>query len=108
MAAALGLRPTLGGRGAGLGTRALAVYERKALFRQHLVMHVPIVAHIKRVLDERPTHRAPMLRFKDELEDHMVGDDAEATLRAIISLARYAEVFAYDEHSGTFNLENPT
>ena len=86
----------------------LAVDERKALFRQHLVMHVPIAAYIKRVLDERPTHRAPMLRFKDELEDHMVGDDAETTLRAIISLARYAEVFAYDEHSGTFNLENPT
>jgi NitT/TauT family transport system ATP-binding protein len=85
----------------------LGVDERKALFRQHLVTYVPIVAHIKRVLDERPARRAPMLRFKDELEDHMAETAADATLRAIISLARYAEVFAYDEQSGTFNLENP-
>jgi NitT/TauT family transport system ATP-binding protein len=92
---------------AGRRFAALDVDERKALFRQHLVMHVPIVAHIKRVLDERAIHRAPMLRFKDELEDHMADYDAEATLRAVISLARYAEVFAYDEHSASFNLENP-
>ena len=31
-----------------------AVDERKALFRQHLLTHVPIVAHIKRVLDDGP------------------------------------------------------
>lgn len=94
-------------RDAGRTYAGLDVDARKALFRHHLVMHVPIVAHIRRVLDERPTHRAPMLRFKDELEDHMAETDAEATLRAVISLARYAEVFAYDEHSGNFNLENP-
>ncbi len=92
---------------AGRRFAALGVDERKALFRQHLILHVPIVAHIKRILDERPTHRAPMLRFRDELEDHMTETEAEQTLRAIISLARYAEVFAYDEHSDTFNLENP-
>jgi NitT/TauT family transport system ATP-binding protein len=80
--------------------------ERKALFARHLVS-VPIAAHIKRVLEERSSHRAPMLRFRDELEDHMGADDADRTLRAVISLARYAELFAYDEQSGTFNLENP-
>jgi NitT/TauT family transport system ATP-binding protein len=85
----------------------LGVDERKGLFRQHLVTYVPIVAYIKRVLDERPSHRAPMLRFKDELEDHMPEPAADTTLRAAISLARYGEVFAYDEHSGAFNLENP-
>jgi NitT/TauT family transport system ATP-binding protein len=81
--------------------------ERKALFAKHVVAHVPLVAQIKRVLDERPSHRAPMLRFKDELEDHMSEEQAEQTLRATISLARFGEVFAYDEQSGTFSLENP-
>jgi NitT/TauT family transport system ATP-binding protein len=81
--------------------------ERKALFARHLLAHVPLAAHVKRVLDERPSHRAPMLRFKEELEDHMGEAEAEHTLRAVISLARYAELFAYDEHSATFNLENP-
>lgn len=86
---------------------ALDVDDRKALLRQHLLAHVPIVAHIKRVLDERPSHRAPMLRFKDELEDHMAESAADETLRAVISLARYGEVFAYDEQSGAFSLDNP-
>jgi NitT/TauT family transport system ATP-binding protein len=81
--------------------------ERKALFAKQLVAHVPLAAHIRRILDERPSHRAPMLRFKDELEDHLGEAEAERTLRAVISLARYAELFAYDEHSATFNLENP-
>jgi NitT/TauT family transport system ATP-binding protein len=82
--------------------------DRKALFAKHVAAYVPLATHIKRVLDERPSHRAPMLRFKDELEDHMGEEEAECTLRAVISLARYAELFAYDEHSATFNLENPT
>ena len=85
----------------------LGVDERKALFRLHLLTHVPIVAHIKRVLDERPAHRAPITRFKDELEDHMAEAAADATLRAVISLARYGEVFAYDEKSSAFSLDNP-
>jgi NitT/TauT family transport system ATP-binding protein len=82
--------------------------ERKALFAKHVFAHVPLAAQIKRILDERPSHRAPMLRFKDELEDHMGEAEADCTLRAVISLARYAELFAYDEQSGTFSLENPT
>jgi NitT/TauT family transport system ATP-binding protein len=33
---------------------------------------------------------------------------ADQTLRAVISLARYAEAFAYDDEHETFSLENPT
>jgi NitT/TauT family transport system ATP-binding protein len=80
---------------------------RKALFADRLVTYVPLAAYIKRILDERSSHSAPMLRFADELEDHMGPEDADRTLRAVISLARYAELFAYDEQSSTFNLENP-
>ena len=46
-------------------------------------------------------------RFSDELEDYMSEEAAEQTLRAIISLARYAEVFAYDNAHSVFSLENP-
>ena len=81
--------------------------ERKALFAKQLIAHVPLAAHIRRVLDERPTHRAPTLRFKDELEDRMSEAQAEETLRAVISWARFGEVFAYDEHAQMFNLDNP-
>jgi NitT/TauT family transport system ATP-binding protein len=83
------------------------VDERKALFAQHLLAYVPLAAHIKRVLDERTSHRAVASRFRDELEDHMAEEDAEQTLRAVISFGRYGETFAYDESSDTLSLENP-
>ena len=83
------------------------VDQRKKLFGDHLLAFVPLAAHIKRVLDERPTHRAPATRFREELEDYMSEDYAERTLRAIINLGRYGEVFAYDENAQAFSYEDP-
>ncbi len=83
------------------------VDQRKKVFGDQLLAHIPFASHIKRVLDERPTHRAPAIRFREELEDYMSEDYAERTLRAIINLGRYGELFAYDENSQTFSYENP-
>jgi len=82
--------------------------DRKRLFQRQLLSYVPLAAHIRHVLQERANHSAPKSRFFDELEDHMSAEDAELTLRAVIGWGRYAEVFAYDDDSGTFSLENPT
>jgi len=81
--------------------------ERKKLFAQHLTAYVPLAAHIKRVLDDRQSHHAPASRFRDELEDHMSEELAVNTLRAVVSWARYGEVFAYDEDTDVFSLDNP-
>jgi NitT/TauT family transport system ATP-binding protein len=81
--------------------------ERKQLFQRLLLAHVPLAAHIRRVLQDRATHVAPKSRFFDELEDHMDAETAEQTLRAVIGWARFAEAFAYDDQSQTFSLENP-
>ena len=86
----------------------LGTDDRKKLFQRQLLSYVPLAAHIRRVLQERTNHGAPKSRFLDELEDHMTTEDAEHTLRAVIAWGRYAEVFAYDDDSETFSLENPT
>ena len=83
------------------------VDARKKMFAQHVLAYVPLAQHIKRVLDERGAHTAPLSRFSDELEDHMSVEAAEQTLREVISFARYGEIFAYDEGSGVFSLDNP-
>ena len=83
------------------------VDQRKKLFGDQLLANIPLAAHIKRVLDERPSHRAPATRFREELEDYMSEDYAERTLRAIINLSRYGELFAYDENANAFSYENP-
>ena len=83
------------------------VDSRKKLFGDHLVAYVAFVAHVRRVLDERPTHYAPATRFREELEDYMTEEQAERTLRTVINWGRYGEIFAYEESAERFSLENP-
>ena len=78
---------------------------RKVLFASALRAHVPLVAVIRRTLDERWNHRASAVRFRDELEDHMSPDYAEDTLRTAIAWGRYAELYEYDEEAAQFSLE---
>jgi NitT/TauT family transport system ATP-binding protein len=80
--------------------------ERKRLFAEHLIAYVPLAALIKRVLEERPNHRARAARFSEELEDFMSEDYAEDTLKAVVDWCRFAELFAYDEADQTFSLED--
>ena len=82
--------------------------ERKEIFSRALIAHVPLAAHIRKVLDERASHSAPRTRFFDELEDHMAEDAADETLRSVVSWARFAELFSYDDDAASFSLENPT
>ena len=84
------------------------VDERKSQFAQHLVAFVPLAAHMKHILDDRPSHRAPIIRFKDELEDTMPEEEAERTLHTVINWARYAELLAFDGESGMVSLDIPS
>jgi NitT/TauT family transport system ATP-binding protein len=78
--------------------------ERKRLFREHLLRFVPLAGHIRQVLEEREEHHAPRDRFEFELQDHLSARDAERSLRSIIGWGRYAELFAYDDRTRTFEL----
>ena len=81
--------------------------RRKVIFGEHLVRTIPLAAHIRRVLDERPGHRAPRARFQRELEDHLDDEEADEVLETIINWGRHAELFAYDYDSEVLSLENP-
>jgi hypothetical protein len=48
-------------------------------------VYVPVIGLIRRVLDERPSHTAPAARFRNELEDYMLGYAAAETLKTIVS-----------------------
>src|SRR4030088_2972317 len=78
---------------------------RTRVFREQLLGHVPLIGHIRRILETRPDHRAPEERFVGELEDSMRTEDAEAVLATAIEWGRYAEVFEYDYNSGVLSLE---
>ncbi|HEU0196023.1 MAG TPA: nitrate/sulfonate/bicarbonate ABC transporter ATP-binding protein [Nevskiaceae bacterium] len=81
------------------------IQERKASFARQLISRIPLAAHIKNVLDERPNHRAPAVRFLSELEDFLTDSAAEETLSAVTRWGRYAELFSYDDDAESFSLE---
>ena len=92
---------------AGLRFAEAEVDVRKKLFGDHLLAYVPLAARIKMVLDERPSHNARAIRFREELEDHMSDEYADTTLKSVVNWGRYGELFAFDETSDTFSLEDP-
>lgn len=83
------------------------VQERKRLFARHLMERVPLAAHIRAILDERPSHRAPAARFLSELEDHLSEEESQTVLDTITYWGRYAEIFAYEDNAAVFTLEDP-
>lgn len=83
------------------------IQEKKTIFADHLLRYVPLVRHIRRILDERPDHAAKQERFLNELEDNLSESVAEEVLATVIDWGRYAELFAYDYNTGMLSLENP-
>src|ERR1700733_11135894 len=84
----------------------LGTQDRKQMFAAHLQRHVPLAARIRKVLDERPGHRAPRVRFEQELEDFLSDSAAEETLDAVINWGRYGEIFSYNDQTELFSLED--
>ncbi|WP_423460613.1 AAA-associated domain-containing protein [Ottowia sp. VDI28] len=80
--------------------------ERKQLFAELLLQQVPLAARIRQVLDERAGHRAPRVRFEQELEDFLSDGAAETTLDAVIAWGRYAEIFSYNDQTEFFSLDD--
>jgi NitT/TauT family transport system ATP-binding protein len=93
---------------AGRGYAESDTQARKRLFAEHLLKNLPLAGHIRRVLEERPNRRAPRVRFETELEDHLSEEYADETLDTVINWGRYAELFAYDDQSQWFSLEDVT
>ena len=92
-----------------LGKRFAAadILERKKMFAEEVLKHVPLVRYIRQILDERSNHRVSEERFISKLEDFLSEKEAEKVLKVVIDWGRYAELFAYDYNTGMLSLENP-
>jgi NitT/TauT family transport system ATP-binding protein len=81
--------------------------ERKQIFAQRLIEKVPLARYIRRILDDKTTHRVSEERFLSKLEDYLSEKESERVLKTVIDWGRYAEIFAYDFNTGILSLENP-
>lgn len=92
---------------AGLEYADAGTQQRKTIFRAHALRNIPLVTHIRGVLQTRPHARAPRDRFEAELQDHLSEPHARETLDTAIEWGRYAEVYEYDDDSQSLLLEQP-
>ncbi|HLD16251.1 MAG TPA: nitrate/sulfonate/bicarbonate ABC transporter ATP-binding protein [Coxiellaceae bacterium] len=83
------------------------ILERKKLFATHLMKYVPLIRHIRETLDAVSEHSISEEQFLKVLGEHLSEQAAEEVLKRTIVWGRYAEIFAYDFHTGMLSLENP-
>ncbi|MFZ6644306.1 AAA-associated domain-containing protein [Undibacterium sp. TJN25] len=81
--------------------------ERQELFGQQLLTHVPLVAHIRRSLEEDANGKLPEGPFLELLEEFLDGEEAKRVLGVAVEWGRYGEVFEYDYHTGRLTLPEP-
>ena len=82
------------------------VLRRKELLRAR-VLAVPLVRDIRHLLDVAEDDVLPEEAILARLRRDYSDEEARAQIETAIDWGRYAELFAYDDHSGMLSLENP-
>ncbi|MES2070752.1 MAG: nitrate/sulfonate/bicarbonate ABC transporter ATP-binding protein [Pseudomonadota bacterium] len=78
--------------------------EKQELFGQQLLTHVPLVAHIRRSLEQEANGMLPEGPFLELLEEFLDADEAKRVLGVAVEWGRYGEVYEYDYHTGRLTL----
>jgi NitT/TauT family transport system ATP-binding protein len=78
------------------------IKQRKKIFAEHLIKHLPIISYICDVLRSKAERRAPRERFITLLEDRLSKKDAQEALKAITHWGRYTGLFFYNSHTGQY------
>ena len=81
------------------------VLDRKTMFREQMLRHVPFMERILWVLQSKRNSQMPREFFLEILQKSLGVEEAENQLDSLIAWGRYAELFAYDEDSKLFYLE---
>jgi NitT/TauT family transport system ATP-binding protein len=89
----------------GLKYAGASVLDRKVIFRDQALKHVPALEQIVSVLRSKANHRMPREFFLDIFEGRFGTEQALDQLDTLIDWGRFAEILAYDEHARTLFIE---
>ena len=82
------------------------ILSRKKIFKQQLLLYVPLAQHIEHSLAQAIDKRLPEEIFLTELRETLSEEAAKEVLTVVIHWGRYAELFAYHVNSGLLSLED--
>ena len=75
---------------------AADIQQRKQLFREALLAHVPLFQQIASALQAKTDGTIPAELFRDLLDEHCSEGESQRQLDIAIQWGRYAELFDYD------------
>jgi len=81
------------------------VLEEKDVFRMQALARIPLLRQIVHALETSPHHSVDEEVFLEQLEQYFSAKEAQAQLETAISWGRYAELFTFQDETGTFRLE---
>lgn len=83
------------------------IQERKRLFREAALAHVPLLGQMSSALQAKTNGTMPVEFFNDLLDEHFTEAEAKRQLDTAIQWGRYAELFDYDSTAQRLSLAKP-
>jgi NitT/TauT family transport system ATP-binding protein len=92
-----------------LGRKVAAgdIQQRKQLFREALLAHVPLLQQMASALHAKADGTMPAEFFRDLLDEHFSESESERQLDTAIQWGRYAELFEFDSVTGRLSRTEP-
>lgn len=82
------------------------IEQSKALFRQQLLVHVPLIATMQQKLQEKSNRAVRADLFLDMLEEYYPEEEALHQFETAVDWGRYAELFEYDATERRLTLDS--
>ena len=82
------------------------IEQSKALFRQQLLSHVPLIATMQQKLQENSNRAVRADLFLDMLEEYYPEEEALRQFETAVDWGRYAELFEYDATERRLTLDS--
>ena len=92
-----------------LGRKVAAgdIQQRKQLFREAVLAHVPLLQQMASALHAKADGTMPAEFFHDLLDEHFTEAESQRQLDTAIQWGRYAELFDYDSVTGRLSRTGP-
>lgn len=82
-----------------------SILERKELFCEQLLRYVPMISQMLRFVESNNNNKMNIECFEDILNGYFSKEQTKGQLETLIRWGRYAELFAYDDKSRQFYIE---
>jgi NitT/TauT family transport system ATP-binding protein len=83
------------------------IQQRKQLFREALLAHVPLLEQMDSALRRKANGTMPAEFFRDLLDEHFSEEESQRQIDTAIQWGRYAELFDYDSVTERLSRSEP-